>query len=307
MSKKNKIKTRASSFKVFKIVGIIIIALIVLYFGISVYIANILTKPNNNPVTYDKYKIGKDVSDVSFAAVDGIRLSGWLFHGPNGKVIMFVHGAGNQNRVDEAYKAPQIASYFINQGYSVLLFDLRGNGESEKTRIGLGQYEKYDVGGAFVYLEKEGFLPHQIGIIGDSLGAIATIMAADYVKTAGGIVLDSPATEIKPIVANVMQNDNHVPKFMDPGVFFTAKVIFKRDVDSVRPIDHIKTLSNTPLLFLHGTNDTLIPPENSLELLHQVNNGKRVLFKGATHVQTFATNPQLYEKVVGDFFQSNLK
>ncbi len=292
--------------RVFQItVGLIILG-IVAYIGISIYIASVLTVPGKSPVTFDKANIGRG-ADVVFRSKDNVQLAGWLFPGTNGKAIMFVHGAGNQNRANEVYGAPEIAKYFLDLGYTILLFDLRGTGESQYSRISFGQYEKNDVAGAFGYLVTQEYEPQNIGIISDSLGAIATIMASDDVKGAGGIVLDSPATVVRPIVSDIMVKEHSVPLFLHSGIYLAAKALYKIDVDVVKPIDHITVLKDTPLLFLHGENDTLIPPQNSADLLSRVNKGERVLFPGAKHVETFKTNPGLYKKIVSDFFAKNLK
>lgn len=290
-----------------KIAAIFVFLVLIIYIIVSVYIASTLTLPGKSPLIFDKYKIGSNVSGVSFEAEDKLKLKGWLFKGTNEKVIMFVHGAGNQNRANEVYGTPEIATYFLNKGYSILLFDLRGTGESEKTRISFGQYESNDVAGAFQFLQTKGFNVQNIGIISDSLGAIATIMAGKDLKNAGAIVLDSPATEVKSIVSNIMVNEHNVPRFLHPGIYLAAKIFYKIDIDKVRPIDFIANLKDTPLLFLHGENDTLIPPNNSFELLTRVNNGERTVFTGAKHVETFKTNPELYKQTVGDFFTKNLK
>jgi fermentation-respiration switch protein FrsA (DUF1100 family) len=284
----------------------ILFLLTIAYFGIGAYIAYKLTIQNPSPVTYDKDKIGRG-TDVVFRASDNLQLAGWYFPGINDKAIMFVHGAGNQNRANEVYGTPDIAKYFLEQGYAILLIDLRGTGESQNARISFGEYESLDVAGAFSYLKTQGYKPSSIGIIGDSLGAIATIMAADAVKSAGGIVLDSPAATVRPIVTNIMRNEHSIPVFLDPAIFFWAKALYNIDVDKVKPIDHITTLKNTPLLFLHGQADTLISPFNSAELLSKVNNGQRVLFPNAGHVETFKTNPDLYKKVVSAFFSTHIK
>lgn len=276
------------------------------YIGVCSYIASVLTLPGKSPVTFDKTKIGRG-ADVVFRATDNAQLAGWYFPGTNDKAIMFVHGAGNQNRANEVYKTPEIAKYFHDKGYTILLFDLRGTGESEKTRMSFGQYEQNDVAGAFQYLVTQEYNPKSIGIISDSLGAISTIMAADIVKEAGGIVLDSPALEVKSKVASIMRNDKHVPDFLHSGIFFAAKVLFAIDVNSVRPIDHISTLKNTPLLFLHGEKDTLMAPEESKILASKVNDSKVVLFAGAAHVETYKTNPGLYLSEIETFFEKNLK
>lgn len=285
--------------------GLTLIGIIV-YIGASAYIATVLTVPGKSPVTYDRNKIGRG-TDVAFRSSDNLQLAGWFFPGTNDKAILFVHGAGNQNRANEVYGTPDIAKYFLDQGYTILLFDLRGTGESQYSRLSFGQYESRDVAGAFNYLVGQEFKPQSIGIISDSLGAIATIMAADSVKVAGGIVLDSPATIVRPIVSNIMVSEHNVPLFLHPGIYTAAKIFYHIDVDAVRPIDHIVTLKNTPLLFFHGENDTLIPPENSATLLGMVNNGQRVVFPGSKHVETFKDHPQMYEQLVSDFFSKNLK
>ncbi len=285
--------------------ALLLIALIA-YIGVSVYIASVLTVPQKSPVTYDKANIGRG-ADVTFRSTDNYQLAGWFFPGTNGKAIMFVHGAGNMNRVNEVYGTPDIAKYFLEQGYTILLFDLRGSGESQYSRISFGQYERNDVAGAFNYLVTQEYDPKSIGIISDSLGAIATIMASDVVSNAGGIVLDSPASVVRPVVSNIMTKEHNIPPFVHPGIYTAAKVFYNIDVDAVRPIDYIATLRNTPLLFLYGTNDTLIPPSNSQELLKLVTNASSVEFAGAGHILTFKTNPDLYKKVVSEFFSKNLK
>lgn len=284
-----------------------IFIVLVIYLGISAYIATVLTVPGQSPLVYDETKIGERVTDVAFKASDGLPLSGWYFPGTNDKAILFVHGAGNQNRANEVYGAPEIAKHFVGLGYTVLMFDLRGTGESAKTRISFGEYEKNDVEGAFEYLVTQDFKPQSIGIISDSLGAISTIMASSVVKIAGGIVLDSPATEVKPIVSKIMTDENNVPRILHPGAFFLAKLLYKIDIDSVRPIDKISQLKSTPLLFLHGENDTLIPPSNSELLMEQVDEGTRILFPDSGHVETYTKHPEQYLSEVTKFFDVNLK
>lgn len=288
------------------IATIVIILLVIAYLGISAYIAATLTQPGESSIKYDRSKIGVG-TDVQFKSTDDVGLAGWFFPGTNGKAIMFVHGAGDQNRANEVYMAPEIAKHFLEQGYSILMFDLRGVGESDKSRISFGQYESRDVAGAFNYLVQQKFKPESIGILSDSLGSISTIMAADEVKNAGAIFLDSPATEVKYIISDIMEKDHNVPRFLHPGIFFMANALFKINADSVRPIDKISVLKDTPLLFFHGESDTLIRPNDTVELVSKVNKGERIVFPGAAHVETYKTNPELYLTEVGDFFAENLK
>lgn len=289
------------------LISAVIVFLLSLYGGVSLYIASTLTSPAETPVKYDKKLIGERVADVVFRSKDNVQLAGWYFRGVNDKAIIFVHGAGNQNRANEVYGAPEIAKHFYEQGYSLLMFDLRGIGESQKVRISFGQHEADDVAGAYNYLIKQEFKPESIGIISDSLGAIATIMAGNDIKDAGAVVLDSPASEIKSIVSNIMEDDHSVPRFLHPGSFLAARLFFDIDIDRVRPIDKISLLGNTPLLFLHGESDTLIAPSNSEELFNMVTNAKRVTFPNTGHVETYIKNPDKYLELLDAFFEENLK
>ena len=289
------------------IFGIFAIACLIaiVYLGVSAYIAYSLTMPSATPITFDKAAIGRG-ADITFRSSDNLQLAGWYFPGTNDKAIMFVPGAG-ENRVNEDYGTTKIAAYLLKQGYTILMFDLRGTGESEKTRQSFGQYEKYDVIGAFEYLKTQDYTPKSIGILSDSLGAISTIMAADTVKDAGGIVLDSAAIEVKPAISHLMNGEHHIPYFMHPGVYFWSKTLYQIDPDAVRPIDHIGVLANTPLLFLNGADDDLIPPVNSTELLAEVHNGTNYTFPKTDHVHGFRNDPTKYLELVSDFFNSNLK
>lgn len=288
------------------LIALIFIALIA-YVGLSVYIATVLTVQQKSPVTFDKANIGRG-ADVVFRSTDNFQLAGWFFPGTNGKAILFVHGAGNMNRVNEVYGTPDIAKYFLDQGYTILMFDLRGTGESQQARISFGEYESKDVAGAFNYLVSQEYDPKSIGIISDSLGAIATIMASDVVRNAGGVVLDSPASVVRPVVSHILLKEHSIPLFLHPGIYKAAQVLYNINVDAVRPIDYVISFRDTPLLFMYGTNDDLIPPKGNTDvLIKMVNNAKLVKFEGAKHVETFKTNPELYKKEVLDFFSKNLK
>ncbi len=276
------------------------------YAGITAYIAYSLTILNPSPITVDKHTIGDRAADVVFRSTDNTQLAGWFFPGTNGKAIMFVPGAG-QNRTNIDYGGTEIAKHFVEEGYSVLLFDLRGTGESQVTRQSFGQYEKNDVAGAFQYLVKQEYAPESIGIVSDSLGAISTIMASREIKDAGAVVLDSPATEVVTAISHLMEGEHNIPRFLHPGVYFWAKTLYGIDALSVRPVDQIYYLENTPLLFLHGAKDDLIPPFNSEQLLSKVKKGTRVVFPNSDHVHTYKSDHALYLDTVSTFFTNNLK
>lgn len=278
-----------------------------MYAAASVYIASQLTLPTPSPISFNPKQIGERVADVVFRAKDNAQLAGWYFRGTSDKAIIMVHGAGAENRANLAYGTPDIAKHYYDKGYTVLLFDLRASGESEKTRVSFGQYEAGDVAGAFKYLVVQEFKPESIGIIANSLGAISTIMASEDVKSAGAIVLDSPASDVKPIISHIMKNERGVPEFLHFGIFLAAKLVYRIDVDRLKPIDKIHTFKSTPILFLHGEKDDLILPENTEALQRKLDSGARITFPNATHIATYKSDPQKYLETLDKFFENNLK
>jgi alpha-beta hydrolase superfamily lysophospholipase len=68
------------------------------------------------------------------------------------------------------------ASVYSEAGYGVLMFDLRGHGESEGERTTLVYREVRDVRGALSWLEEErGFEPNEVVLHGWSMGR-ATVL-----------------------------------------------------------------------------------------------------------------------------------
>lgn len=91
--------------------------------------------------------------------------------------VVFVHGAGRQNR--ESYR--EVGGYFANQGIAALIYDKRGTGQSG------GAYESYepyenlvnDALSAIAFLkERREIAASQIGIWGLSQGAYISAAAA---------------------------------------------------------------------------------------------------------------------------------
>ncbi|MEX2461849.1 MAG: alpha/beta hydrolase [Paenibacillaceae bacterium] len=60
----------------------------------------------------------------------------------------------------------------------------------------------------------------------------------------------------------------------------------------------------TPILFIHGSEDKYIPMEMTLELYHTKPGHKHLyLAQGADHAQSLQTNPHDYDRIVGAFLE----
>jgi esterase/lipase len=102
-----------------------------------------------------------------------------------GSVIIF-HGYGGQ-------KATMIdkSNEFLKMGYSTLLVDFMGSGNSEGNKTTIGFMEAEQVKSCYDYLEKEG--KNKIYLFGTSMGAVAILKAiSDYKFQPNGIIIECP-------------------------------------------------------------------------------------------------------------------
>ena len=177
-------ETKPKSRNVGKILAWVAVGLVVLlvvaWLVVGAVAANELTiadrvfDPNNNPAKY-----GMTYEDVRFPAQDGeAEIAAWYIpSAENERAVVLVHGR-NASRTDAFKKRlPELAAALNEAGFSVLMIDLRGHGESSDGRFSFGIKERYDVLGAVDWLEERGFEPGNIGVLGVSLGAAASVGA----------------------------------------------------------------------------------------------------------------------------------
>jgi dienelactone hydrolase len=115
-------------------------------------------------------KLGAAYEDVAFTTRDGLRLEGWYVPSKNGAIVIAFPGrAGAQKQ------ARMLAAH----GYGVLLFDRRGEGESEGDPNVFGWDGARDLHAAVAYLKTRPDVdPERIGAIGLSVGGEMLIQAA---------------------------------------------------------------------------------------------------------------------------------
>jgi len=115
-------------------------------------------------------KLGAVHEDVSFETSDGLTLKGWFVPSRNGATVISFPGR----------KGPQKhARMLIRHGYGVLLFDRRGEGESDGDPHGYGWTGARDLHAAVRFLQQRSDVdPERIGGIGLSVGGEMMIQAA---------------------------------------------------------------------------------------------------------------------------------
>jgi hypothetical protein len=115
-------------------------------------------------------QLGTAFEEISFTTGDGLRLEGWYVPSRNGAaVISFPGRKGSQKP----------ARLLAGHGYGVLLFDRRGEGESDGDPNALGWRGTRDVAAAIAYLRSRPDVdPDRIGGVGLSVGGEVMLQAA---------------------------------------------------------------------------------------------------------------------------------
>jgi hypothetical protein len=290
--------------KILKISFLLIFFVTIIYFGVSFYIAHTLTKIEPKELKINREEISQNSQDVVFESPDGVKLSGWLFNASSQQAIILVHGV-EEIRTNEYSNGVELIKELLSKNYNVLVYDTRGNGQSEKTRLTFGQNEGKDIEGAINFLNNKGFENSDIGIIANSMGAISLLQHIDNINT-GAIIADSPAVRIEPIIRRELTKSKNIPEFMIPGIYLTANTFFGLDIYSISPIDKVD--SRDMFLFFHGEDDDFITPDNSQKLLEKTHSENRlVIFEGSKHVESFKDHPEQYLNEVLGYFEEKLR
>ena len=114
--------------------------------------------------------LGRAYEEVSFTTSDGLRLSGWYVPSRNGAAVIAFPGRNG----------PQAHTRMLaRHGYGVLLFDRRGQGESEGDPHAFGWEGEKDIKAAVAFLERRSDVdPERIGGLGLSVGGELMLHAA---------------------------------------------------------------------------------------------------------------------------------
>ncbi len=188
--------------------------------------------------------VGLVYEEVALQATDGIRLNGWLVPGQSGApvILFFMGNAGNISHRLETLKL------LHSLGVAVFILNYRGYGPSEGKASEAGTYQ--DAAGALAFLNNRGWSDKQVIIFGRSLGAAIGLEAALRSPPAG-LIMESAFTSIDAM------GRHHYPLINRLlGWLIGAKY------DNLEKI----TALESPLLIIHGKNDSVCPPDMAEQL-----------------------------------------
>jgi dipeptidyl aminopeptidase/acylaminoacyl peptidase len=243
------------------LLAVLLVAVAVLYAGVSLLVADRISRPLRRPLHTTPAAYGLQYEDVAFTSTeDNVPLSGWYIDTPGDRTIMILHGAGS---VRDNFINMEVGRALAQQGFDIFMFDFRGHGASGGDRTSLGEWEKRDIAGAVSFLRSRGV--SKVGVLGYSMGGAAALLAAPEQPEIAAVAADSAFSDLFSVVETERAHMG-VPNLFNPGYVFVSKALFGVDVLENEPKRAIARLSGRPVLLIHGEEDALIPVEQAYEL-----------------------------------------
>lgn len=277
------------------------------YCGISLVSAEVLTRSHLPPpprfMRIDPHEVGPNPTAWSTRTTDGLTLRGWYYPTEGRRrLIVLVHGLRGS-----WYEMAGIGRGLRRRGYDVLMFDFRGHGRSDRSRITMGRRERNDLRAALAWAKWQGFSPDRIGWIGFSMGASTVLMEGAENPDIRAAVLDSPFGNLPEVLDDQLARHSNLPRYFNPGILTAAHFVFGVRTDDLIPIRSARRWSDRPLFLIHGEDDSIVPVHQARQLVRAAGpNCQVALLSGVEHVQAYRSDPDGYVAAVDDFFQSHL-
>jgi hypothetical protein len=200
------------------------------------------------------------------------------------KTLLYLHGSALNIGANVEH-----AKRFHGLGFAVLLLSYRGYGLSDG-EFPSEQAVYQDAEAALQYLvSQRGVAPQDILVYGHSLGGAVAIELALGHPGLRGLIVEATFTSIYDMA--LRNNAYRV---------FPIDLILTQRFDSLSKVAHLRV----PVLYLHGTADSVAPADMSRRLYENTHSSKRLqLIPGGGHNNSARVGGAVYLRAVEDFTQ----
>jgi uncharacterized protein len=283
--------------------GVCVALSAVAYAGVSVITADRLTRSTSRPSRFDSRGWDESAVRWSTRTLDAITLRGWYLPTPERRhLIVLVHGMWSS-----WLEMASLGKDLHRRGFDVLLFDLRGHGESDPSRLYLGRRERGDIQAVMRWASAQGFSHDRIGWLGYSMGGSTVLMEAARNPQIQVAVLDSPYGDLPKLLRSQLPQHSGLPSWFNPGILLAARWVYGVRTDDLVPTRFARAWGERPLLLIHGQSDSIVPLSQAEELARAAGGSCLTrLLPGVEHVKAYQSDPEGYVQVVGAFFSDHL-
>lgn len=242
---------------------------------------------------------GLEKQDYTVASYDGYVLHAQLLKNPQptSRYILISHGY-TDNRIGSL----KYTRIYLNLGFNVILYDLRGHGENEKTFCTYTIRESRDLAAMIADSRRRYADATAFGIHGESLGAASSVACLKYKPQIDFVVADCGFSEITSVMQRGLKG-MHLPPVLVHWASVCAKLRYGFFYHQMRPIDSLAD-NKIPILFIHGEKDDFILPFHSQNMAKATQGYSEIrLIPGATHAASVLTAPEEYQQYVAAFLK----
>ena len=240
--------------------------------------------------------------DVSFAASDGTMLRGWFGASGDGRHgVILLHGY----RGDRTHMIDR-ARFLMSNGYSVLLYDARGCGESDGDLVSIGYHETNDLIAAVALMHDRGV--DRLACLGVSQGGATVLLASGRLDSIACVIVESTYDRIENAIDRRFRHYLALPGSI--GSVLMIPVAEQRlgiTASRIAPIDSLRSL-HAPILVISGENDTRTTAEDTRHLFAAAHEPKELwIVPGADHENLYAYAPDEYTRRVLAFLDAHIE
>ena len=243
----------------------------------------------------DPTQLGITYQDVSFSSADGTALHGWFFPAQTTQVKgTFVQFHGNAENISTHFAS---LLWVTEHGYNLFTFDYRGYGQSAGSVSMPGAHE--DVRAAIAQARQLSGSTHTTRLIlyGQSLGGVLllrTVPSLDKRHDIVVVIADSSFPSYRRLARE---------KFASHCLTFPLQPLTWLLVsDRYAPEPILTRLSPTPLLVIHGDQDSIVPWQHGQRLYDQAKMPKWFWkLQGVGHIQSMAPQFRHHREALLDF------
>lgn len=242
-----------------------------------------------------------EVEEIDITAPDGARLKGRVVvpQSSNGRLVLACHGARSSGLGEFCF----MLHYLYDNGYTVVMPDHRGCGDSDGKFLGYGTHESRDT---FLWLDyaRKRFPDLEIFLLGVSMGAATVLMMSDKVTDSAvkGIIADCPYSSAWDEFSYQIKTSFHLPEFPILHICSLYCRIFAGYwFSEASPLNAVKN-AKRPILFIHGNADDFVPTFMTDKLYDACPTEKyKLIVDGAVHARSYYQDSKSYQRAIAEF------
>jgi pimeloyl-ACP methyl ester carboxylesterase len=278
----------------------------ILYVGISWYVVGQALEADVAEFESRPEELGLAYENVEFhpRGDEAITLRGWWLPAQNSKgSIIWVHGL-DKNRADQL----PLLGDLVNDGFSILAFDLRGHGQSDLVPLGAGTKEPADVRGAIDFLVADkASASGDVILMGQGFGGSIALLAGVGEPAVVGVYADSAFAAMIDVMIDEIEAQTPLPGWLAslfrPGIVRVAS-IRGIELNAVRPELRVRDYADMVIGIVHCIDDERVPTEHAFRIRKAVEETAPWfnLFPRCAHAEAYQSLPETYVAIVTGYF-----